>query len=77
MFANRTKAEIVSEIHVVRNESAAQNFLKLLDVLTAEARERNDTARPEDVLKNQGEIEAYKALRDYITRGLPALQNTP
>ena len=71
MLSSQEKAVIITEIHNVIHLPAVQNVLKFLDVLIQEAREENDTADHDNVLRNQGAIAGYKIFADYIKRGLP------
>ena len=71
MLNNKVKAEVIFELSGARGDSMCQNFLKLLDILIEEARIENDTTCPEDFRLNQGQIKAYKTIKDHIEKGLP------
>jgi len=73
MLSNRTKAELISNIHERKSESAYQDLNLLIDILINEARIDNDTADSGTFNSNQGKIKAYLALKDYIDRGLPSV----
>ena len=73
MLTNRPKAELIIEIFGAQHDNAIQNIQKLLDILIAEVRLDNDTADDVQFRTNQGEIKAYMKLREYILRGLPAI----
>ena len=74
MLLNRPKAELVTELFVSRNESICQNILKLLDILISELRVENDLAEGNTFIRNQGKIQAYLILKEYIEKGLPTTQ---
>ena len=74
MLRNKAKAAAIFDIHGLKSGSAGGKILTLLDILIAELREANDTVTPDNLLKNQGEIEGYLQLKDYIERGIPTPQ---
>ena len=47
-----------------------RNVVTLTQILIQEAREANDEAPPEEVLRNQGQIRGLKALLDYINKDI-------
>ena len=71
MLSNREKAVLIIEISAHNQESTCKSIVSLLDILLQETREANDTSSGEEYFLNQGEIRAYKRLRDMIMRGLP------
>lgn len=73
MLANREKGILIIDICGKQNESGIQNILKLLDILIQEVRLDNDTADDVQFRTNQGQIKAYLTLKEYILRGLPAI----
>jgi len=48
-----------------------RDVVSLLNVLIEEAREANDDATGDQVMRNQGKIEALKSLRDTILKEPP------
>ena len=73
MLANREKATLILEICGSQKENSIKNVLKLLDILIQEVRIDNDTADEVQFRTNQGEIKAYRTLKDYIERGIPSV----
>ena len=74
MLRNKAKAAAILDIHGLKSDSAGGKILILLDILISEIREANDTVTPDNLLKNQGEIEGYLQLKDYIERGIQTPQ---
>lgn len=77
MISDKVKAGLIFEISGHKGEVMCTNLLKLLEILIQEVRVNNDTAGPETMRLNQGEIAGYMKLQDYIERGLPGAIKIP
>ena len=71
MFQNKEKIELIAELHAMRMEFSLGKLLKLLNILITETRIENDTVEEASIKFNQGKIDGYAKLKDYIERGLP------
>lgn len=71
MIHQKKKAELIFELHGKKGDRNLALVRDLLDMCVDEVRIRNDTAEIEELKANQGEIAAYKRLKDYLERGLP------
>lgn len=50
-----------------------KNMIHLIDILIDEARQDNDTALADQVLRNQGAINYLRRLKDYCTNDLSSI----
>lgn len=73
MIRNKEKTAAILDVRALLHEEAGRKLLVLLHLLIEELRIANDTVIPDELLKNQGKIEAYTQLRDYLERGLPTI----
>jgi hypothetical protein len=71
MYRDAPKVSLISEINNLKGTSPGSSFIALLDILINEIRRENDTVNTIQLPVNQGKIEAYSQLKDYIERGLP------
>jgi hypothetical protein len=71
MIRNMEKHVAISEFHALKSDSAGARIVILLDVLIDELRKENDTISLDRLERNQGKIEAFSQLKDYLERGLP------
>jgi hypothetical protein len=71
MYQNAPKASLISEMHSLKGTAPGSSFIALLDILINETRRENDTVNAIQLPVNQGKIEAYSQLKDYIERGSP------
>jgi hypothetical protein len=62
------KNEIIALIQANNASLPVRNVVSLIQILIQEARESNDDAEPQEVLRNQGQIKGLKALMDDITK---------
>ena len=62
------KGKIIEQIYEHRDSDVVRLFILLLDNLIEENREKNDTARPEEIPMNQGAIKQMRVIRDYFTK---------
>lgn len=62
------KNEIIALIKANNSSLPSRNIVSFTQILLQEARESLDDAEPQEVPKIQGEIRAYKALIDMITK---------
>lgn len=70
LFKNAEKVELITQLHSCGGERATHLLLELLPVMIQEFRELNDTAVADEVIKNQGKIEALKDLLYYVENGV-------
>jgi len=61
------KNSIIKEIIGSGNVGTIRLFTDLLDAVIEEARVKNDDAKGDDFLLNQGEIQNCKKLKSYLT----------
>lgn len=71
MFQNKKKIELIAELNAMRTEFSMSKTIELLDILISETRIENDTVEESNIKFNQGKIEGYTRLKEYIERGLP------
>lgn len=62
------KANIIGQIYERSDSDLVKLFIALLDSLVEENRQKNDTARPEEILMNQGAIKQLRYLQDTFTK---------
>ena len=62
------KARLIERIYENKDTEIVRLFIELMDVLVEENRERNDTARPEEIPANQGAIKQLRSLHDIFTK---------
>jgi hypothetical protein len=67
-----SKQELVSDLHAALREISIRKVVALLEILINETRVDNDTASKDQFLHNQGKIQAFLSLKEYIERGIPA-----
>jgi hypothetical protein len=65
------KWRIVRQLFNEKDSLLLRNIVLLCEILIAELREKNDEARGDDFLVNQGGIQAFKRLVEYATKPLP------
>jgi len=70
LVKNAEKVELVTQLVGFRGNPALLVLSGLLAIMIQETREFNDTAAPEEVLRNQGRIAGLKDLQDYINKGI-------
>lgn len=68
---DKDKRAIIFYLHENMASPYLQNVLSLLEILIHEARVSNDTADGAAVINNQGIIQGYQRLKDYIVKPLP------
>ncbi len=69
----RKKGELVSAVNGFNNTPPMDAIVALLDLYIELTRIQNDVAQESELKHNQGKIEAYKELKDVITRGNPQM----
>lgn len=62
------KAKIIEQIYENKDVDIVRLFILLIGSLIEENRERNDTARPEEMVLNQGAIKQLRYLQDIFTK---------
>jgi hypothetical protein len=65
------KIALMRELHENKSLQALRTVVELLNVLIDETRESNDDAHGDQLLRNQGKIEACKTIRDIILKEPP------
>ena len=65
------KMALMRELHENKSLQALRSVVELLNVLIEETREANDDASGDQLVRNQGKIESYKAFRDIILKEPP------
>lgn len=73
MEKNTEKAELISAAHNYRSERGYAIILRLLEICIDEVRILNDHVEPSELKFNQGQIEAFQQLKNFIQKGLPEL----
>jgi hypothetical protein len=63
--------EAVNEVHAMQFDMSGKRMLKLLYILINKVRMENDNVETAMLQKNQGKLDAYKEIKDYIERGIP------
>jgi len=71
ILKDKDKSEIISNIHAARGDYLMTRLVGLLDILISDTRKENDTVSALELPKNQGKIEGFKELKNYIENGLP------
>lgn len=69
MIRNLEKHAAITEFYGLKNDHSGAKIILLLDILIDEIRKENDTVSPDLLRLNQGKIEAYLRLKEYIERG--------
>ena len=62
------KAKLIELICEHRDSDLVRLFIALVDNLIEENRQRNDTARPEEIALNQGAIKQLRYLSDIFSK---------
>jgi len=65
------QAQLLADLAASQNEPSIRHLVIVLDNLTDELREDNDTAEETVLYRNQGEIRGYNRLKGYILHGIP------
>jgi hypothetical protein len=65
------KSDVINAIFEQRSSPGIVSLTKLLTILIHEIREDNDSVDAPNLPRNQGKIDAYKSLLDYISKGVP------
>lgn len=63
-----SKGKIIEQIYEHKDSDIVRLFIVLLDNLIEENREKNDTARVEEIPMNQGAIKQLRVVRDIFTK---------
>lgn len=71
MENNKKKAVAIFDFNALLHEPAGIKIKNLLNILIDETRLDNDNVSPEQLPRNQGKIEGWRQLSDYLERGLP------
>jgi S-adenosylmethionine:diacylglycerol 3-amino-3-carboxypropyl transferase len=65
--------EAVNEVHAMQFQVSGERMLKLLFILVNKVRMENDNVDMTMLQRNQGKLDAYKEIKDYIERGIPTV----
>jgi hypothetical protein len=70
---NIKKVELINDLNRMRNEATGLRLLAILDFLVEEIREQNDYISPDQLLFNQGKINAFLSLKRFVEEGIPTI----
>jgi hypothetical protein len=66
------KVDAITAMNIIRGSEGCQLVVGLCNIFINETREANDYATGDEVIRNQGSIDAFKRIISAITVGIPA-----
>ena len=64
---NQRRNDLLKELKDTGNNATLDLVRNLMDALAQESRVRNDEARGEDLLTNQGKVQMCKEIKNFLT----------